>query len=133
MIVLRQKKDRKAINVSYTEVGALYSTDTRGRFVAFIDAKVKYVPNSKFVQIEGDTRLSPDYLLEEFVPILFFSNENYLEMRELITLGKNGKLSKTDSFRLKDLKRLASLQEAEKAISVKARRLNFSSKHFVTE
>jgi hypothetical protein len=141
MIVLREKATKKAINVSYTEVGALYTTDTSGNFLAFKNAKIVFKPNAEFIQVEGDTRLSNDYVLEPYEPITFLTDEQKIELDTLKTLEreckkKKERLSKKDFYRLLDLSKLSSNQQAEKAIAIKARRLNYyvnSSKKNLTD
>jgi hypothetical protein len=130
MIVLREKESKKAINVSYTEIGALYTTNTSGNFLAFKNANIVYKPNAEFIQIEGDTRLSNDYVLEPYTAITFITDEQRAELESLKILEKECKkrkerLSKKDFFRLLELSELSSKQVAEKAIAIKARRLNY--------
>ena len=129
MIVLRRKSDKRAINVSYTEVGALFSTDTSGILVGLKSAKICGHSNG-YLNIEGDTTMSNLFYLEEFNPITFLTSEEEKELQALIKLAskarkKKERLSKEDFFLLKDLSKKNELQEAELAASIKARRMNY--------
>lgn len=124
MIVLRNKADKKALNVSYTESGALFTTNYSGTFIACKDAKLIGIKNG-FVQIEGDTTISPKFYLSTFEPITFITHKELKELDILSKKSRNTRLDKNEFFRLKDLKKLVELQQAEKAITIKARRMQY--------
>jgi len=128
MYVLRQKRDGKAMNVSYSEVGCLYTTDTSGKYVAFKNASITYT-GENFITVEGDTTLNNDYYLEKFTPKVFFTDADRQKMEILLKDEKKKRNKRTQTYELKDLKRALLLQKAELACSIKARRLNYPTKN----
>lgn len=124
MIVLRNRADKKALNVSYTHSGALFTTNYSGTFIACKSAKIDGIING-FVNVVGDATISPKFYLSEFEPITFITLKELKELDVLSKKSRATRLAKDEFFRLKDLKKLVELQQAEKAITIKARRMQY--------
>lgn len=62
LMVLRRKKDKVALNVSYTEVGLKFTCNKNGKLLYF---KKAFMKNGKF---EGDLVKSDDVYVERFFP-----------------------------------------------------------------
>lgn len=71
LVVLRERKTGRALNVSYTEDGLKYTTSLGGKLLYFNDAwlKVLYRDNQPyFVGVQGDLEKSKLVYVEKFIP-----------------------------------------------------------------
>jgi len=66
LVVLRLKSNDKALNVSFTEEGLIYTLDNKGKYIFFKNAWV--VPKNGSLIFKGDTRLNNRVYVEKFVP-----------------------------------------------------------------
>ena len=69
LVVLRSALNHRALNVSYTEDGLLYTLDNQGKFIFFKNAWVSL--QNGYLIFKGDTRLNEKVYVEKFVPKTF--------------------------------------------------------------
>lgn len=72
MYALRDVKTKRALNVSYSEEGLMWSTNATGKLIYFEDARLERVYNRDGnitnVKIRGNLNLNPNVYVEKFVP-----------------------------------------------------------------
>ena len=71
LVVLRDGRTGKALNVSYTEDGLKYTTSLGGQLLYFKNARLKVITRDNqttFVGVEGDLEKSKSVYVEKFVP-----------------------------------------------------------------
>jgi hypothetical protein len=72
MYALRDMKTKRALNVSYSEEGLMWSTNATGKLIYFENAHLQRVydkeGNITNVRIGGNLNLNPNVYVEKFVP-----------------------------------------------------------------
>lgn len=90
LVVLRQTKDNKALNVSYSEDGLKWTTDTYGNLIYYDNARLRHKQLNKdswLPYIEGDTtQMSSKVYVEKFRPI--DHSKVYLQIAEFLWCNK---------------------------------------------
>lgn len=94
MKVLRQKRDDKPLNVSYTTEGLKWTQNKTGRFIYFKqNVKPVFNHDKGILILKGkDTRISPYLYVENYVP-KNHENNPYLQKCEVQWLDKANKMN----------------------------------------
>jgi hypothetical protein len=88
LYVLRSKLNNRALNVSYTKEGLLYTLDNQGKFIMFKNAWVQNIGG--ILTFKGNTMLNNKVYIERFIPRNF--EETNLQKAEFTFIDKALKL-----------------------------------------
>lgn len=90
--VLRDKKTKRALGVSYTEDGLKWIVSRNQRLLYFKDAFLKINPKTNFPEFKGDLSKSDRVIVEKFIPRDFLYSP-YIQSNEYRCVDKALRMS----------------------------------------